>query len=84
MVHQAQFHVATTGRSFHDLTEKVGTEVASSKVTTGLCCVFIRHTSASLIIQENADPAVRRDLARWIEWIAAEKPAFDAWEHDAE
>jgi secondary thiamine-phosphate synthase enzyme len=84
MVHQARVQIATNGRSFHDLTEKVGLEVKASRVIAGLCSVFIRHTSASLVIQENADPAVRRDLARWMEWVAAEKPDFGAWEHDAE
>jgi secondary thiamine-phosphate synthase enzyme len=44
--------------------------------------VFVRHTSASLIIQENADPAVLKDLARWMERLAPEDPR--AYEHDAE
>ena len=84
MVHQARLQTATSGRYFHDLTAKVASEVAASRVRAGLCSVFLRHTSASLVIQENADPAVRRDLAQWIEWVAAEKPAFGSWEHDAE
>ena len=46
--------------------------------------MFVRHTSASLTIQENADPAVLRDLQRWIDWVAPERPAFGAWEHDDE
>jgi secondary thiamine-phosphate synthase enzyme len=44
--------------------------------------VFVRHTSASLVIQENADPAVLRDLARWMERLAPEDP--HAYEHDTE
>ena len=55
--------------------------VAAAQVTTGLCTVFCRHTSASLVIQENADPAVLRDLARWMERLA---PESDAYEHDDE
>ena len=55
--------------------------VAESGVTTGLCTVFVRHTSASLVIQENADPAVLRDLARWMERLA---PEGTGYEHDAE
>ncbi len=47
----------------------------------GLCTVFVRHTSASLVIQENADPAVLRDLDRWMAELA---PESRRWEHDAE
>jgi secondary thiamine-phosphate synthase enzyme len=55
--------------------------VAESGISTGLCTAFLRHTSASLVIQENADPAVLRDMGRWIENIA---PESDRYEHDAE
>lgn len=55
--------------------------VADSGVTTGLCTVFLQHTSASLVIQENADPAVLSDMARWMEAIAPEQAGY---EHDAE
>jgi len=50
-------------------------------VKTGLCTVFLQHTSASLVIQENADPAVLRDLERWLSDLA---PEARAWEHDDE
>jgi secondary thiamine-phosphate synthase enzyme len=73
--------VSTRGRGFYDLTETVGHLVDKSGVTRGLCTVFLRHTSASLVIQENADPAVLRDLARWMGEIAPEGAAY---EHDAE
>jgi secondary thiamine-phosphate synthase enzyme len=79
---QRTLEVATRGRALHDVTAEVAEVVRTSGVTTGLCTVFIRHTSASLVIQENADPAVRRDMARWIEKIAPEK-ATD-YEHDDE
>jgi len=46
-----------------------------------MCVVFVRHTSASLVIQENADPAVLRDLERWMSDLA---PESRRWEHDAE
>jgi secondary thiamine-phosphate synthase enzyme len=49
-------------RGLHDVTTRIADVVARSQVGTGLCHVFVRHTSASLIIQENADPSVRRDL----------------------
>jgi secondary thiamine-phosphate synthase enzyme len=50
-------------------------------VRIGLCTVFVQHTSASLVIQENADPAVLRDLGRWVSELA---PETRRWEHDAE
>ena len=84
MVHQALLKVETTGRSFTDLTPRVRATVTEAHVRQGLCSVFLRHTSASVIIQENADPAVRRDLATWAEWVAPEAPPFGPWEHDAE
>src|ERR1019366_7111159 len=53
--------------------------VRGSGIGTGLCVVFLRHTSASLVVQENADAAVLRDLERWIEKLAPEDRAY---EHD--
>ena len=51
-----------TRRGLNDVTDAVAKVVSASGVREGLCTVFIRHTSASLVIQENADPAVTRDL----------------------
>src|SRR5579863_2924628 len=65
----------------YDVTADVFAVVRSSGVATGLCTVFLRHTSASLVIQENADPAVLRDMARWMERLAPDGPDY---EHDAE
>ena len=55
--------------------------VERSGIATGNCTVFVQHTSASLVIQENADPAVLRDLERWLSDLA---PESRRWEHDAE
>jgi secondary thiamine-phosphate synthase enzyme len=74
--------VPTRGRGFHDLTDELRAFVREAGVETGLCSVFVRHTSASIVIQENADPSVLRDLQRWMDRIAPEDPA--AYEHDAE
>ena len=52
--------------------------VTCSRVRSGLCSVFVQHTSASLMVQENADPAVLRDLARWMSELAS--PSRN-WEH---
>jgi secondary thiamine-phosphate synthase enzyme len=80
-VHQETIDVASTGRALSDVTAAVAAVVERSGVRTGLCTVFLQHTSAGLVIQENADPAVLRDLARWIERLA---PESREWEHDAE
>lgn len=80
-VHQRSIAVTTKGRGLYDVTAEVAGVVRSSGIATGLCVVFLRHTSASLVVQENADPAVLRDLERWIEALAPEDRSY---EHDAE
>ncbi|MEO7329926.1 MAG: secondary thiamine-phosphate synthase enzyme YjbQ [Minicystis sp.] len=80
-VHQQTLAFAIRGRGFTDLTRDVASVVGSSGVHTGLCSLLVQHTSASLIIQENADPAVLRDLARW---MAALAPEGAGYEHDDE
>ncbi len=79
--HQGAIEIATRGRGLYDFTKKVEAIVAASGVETGLCVLFVQHTSASLVIQENADPSVRRDMETWIEGVA---PESERWEHDAE
>ena len=59
--------VETRGKGLHEITDRVRDVVSRCGVDDGLCTVFIRHTSASLTIQENADPSARRDLEDWIE-----------------
>jgi len=60
----SEITVSTRGRGFYEITSEVGSFVHQSGFKTGLATVHIQHTSASLIIQENADPEVRRDLER--------------------
>src|SRR4051812_1128999 len=84
MVHQETLVISTRGRGLFDVTNEVERVVGKARVTAGTCTVFVRHTSASVVIQENADPAVLRDLQRWIDWVAPERPPFGAWEHDDE
>lgn len=59
---QQSFKVSTRGRGTYDISREVRETVANSGIQTGLCHVFTHHTSASLILCENADPAVRTDL----------------------
>lgn len=84
MISQETVSIGTRGRSLVDVTELVSSVVRASKVRVGLCSLYLRHTSASLVIQENADPAVLRDLQRWMDDVAPERPRFGAWEHDDE
>ncbi len=83
-VHQERLAVSTSGsrQPFHDLSGEAQKVVDRSGVRMGLCTIFVQHTSASLVIQENADPSVRRDLQRWISRVAPEDES--AYEHDAE
>jgi secondary thiamine-phosphate synthase enzyme len=62
VISQAEIRLDTRGRGTYDITRDVQAAVREAGITTGLCNVFIRHTSASLMLCENADPAVLRDL----------------------
>jgi len=62
--------IATPGRGFAEMTHQLQSEVRASGISNGLCHVFLRHTSASLLITENADPDVRRDLEQFIGRLA--------------
>ncbi|MEO7192956.1 MAG: secondary thiamine-phosphate synthase enzyme YjbQ [Vicinamibacterales bacterium] len=57
--------VSTRGRGLYEITGRVEPLVATAAIDTGLCTLYLRHTSASLLIQENADPDVQRDLDRF-------------------
>jgi secondary thiamine-phosphate synthase enzyme len=70
------------GQGLYDISHKVADAVTRSGVTEGLVTIFVRHTSASLIIQENADPAVRRDLEAWLNRLVPESD--DLYTHTAE
>jgi secondary thiamine-phosphate synthase enzyme len=70
MHYREDIAVATPGRGFVDITAEVMAVVGRSGLAEGLCNVFICHTSASLILCENADPAVRRDLERLMSHLA--------------
>jgi secondary thiamine-phosphate synthase enzyme len=80
-LHQETLELRTRTPGLSNVTAEVSAVVARSGITTGLCTVFVQHTSASLVIQENADPAVLRDLERFMVDLA---PESRAWEHDDE
>lgn len=67
-----QFAVAVNGQGLYDITPQVKSCVDDAGVAEGLATVFIQHTSASILIQENADPAVLADLATWLDRLVPE------------
>lgn len=74
--------VDVRGRGLVEITDRVREYIAAQSIEMGLLTLFCRHTSASLLIQENADPSVRRDLERYFAEIAPEDAG--RYEHDAE
>ena len=70
--HQIALKIKTTGKSLHKITRQVEQAVGKSLVMNGLCTVFVRHTSASLLIQENADPDVLVDLENFFAKLVPE------------
>ena len=62
-----EFHVETRGRRLYEITAEIRDWVRSSGIGDGLVTLYVRHTSASLTIQENADPEVQRDLERFLD-----------------
>ena len=66
MVHRGELAIATRGRGTYDITREVARVVSEARVRDGLATVWVHHTSASLIVCENADPAVRRDLEAFV------------------
>jgi secondary thiamine-phosphate synthase enzyme len=79
--HQKTIDVRTRGRGLYDVTSTVEAVVSDADLDVGVCSLFLQHTSASLVIQENADPAVLRDMDRWMGRLA---PDGAGYEHDAE
>ena len=73
--------VSTRGKGLYEITSPISEWVAGQKMQVGLLTVFCRHTSASLLIQENADPTVRRDLAAYFDQLA---PEDGPYAHDSE
>ncbi|NJN31502.1 MAG: YjbQ family protein [Synechococcales cyanobacterium RM1_1_8] len=73
---QRRLRVQTPGKSLSNITGQIRSTVADSQIKTGLCHLFLRHTSASLIIQENADPDVLHDLERYFAKLVPEGPHY--------
>lgn len=82
MIYQETITIRTAGRGTTNITPLLEQQLKQSGITTGICNVFIRHTSASLILCENADPAVRKDLETFLGALVKDGDA--AFQHDTE
>ena len=78
---QKEIEITISDKGFYDITSIVNEAVSKHRIQKGLCSLFIRHTSASLTIQENADPRVLEDLTTFLDKIA---PEGDNYAHDDE
>lgn len=82
MIYQETLRIETTGRGSYCITPAIQAHVQQSGLRTGLCHLFLRHTSASLILCENADPDVREDLERFMSRLVPDGDAL--FTHTAE
>ncbi|HEX9944868.1 MAG TPA: secondary thiamine-phosphate synthase enzyme YjbQ [Thermoanaerobaculia bacterium] len=74
--------IRSPGQGLHEVTDEIRKVVRESRVREGLCTAFLQHTSASLTIQENADPSARRDLESWLDRLVPERDPL--YTHTAE
>jgi len=81
-VHRQTFELTTPGRGTLDLTPRITAAVTAAGLRRGLATVFVHHTSASLLLCENADPRVRRDLEAWLQRAVPDGDPL--YEHDDE
>ncbi len=81
-MHRKELTIRTSGRGLTELTRAVAEVVGEARVAEGLCNVFVPHTSASLLLGENYDPSVRRDLEAFMGRLV--RDGDPAYEHDAE
>lgn len=77
-----QLSISVPGSGLHEISNRVADAVHQAEIDEGLCTVFIQHTSASLTIQENADPSARRDLEQWLRRLVPENDPL--YTHTAE
>ena len=74
--------INTPGMGLHEFTDRLEMLMRESGMTEGLCTLFVQHTSASLLVQENADPSARRDLEAWLNRLVPENDRL--YSHDTE
>ena len=75
-IHQQQLEVRTDGKGLYEITDDVQTKIDQSGLSNGIVTVFVRHTSCSVTLMENADPTARRDLEEFFNRIVPEDADF--------
>jgi secondary thiamine-phosphate synthase enzyme len=71
-VHTAEFTLRTQGKGTYEISDMIAQIVSDANIVSGQVTILLRHTSASLILMENADPSARRDLERWFDRLVRE------------
>ncbi len=79
--HSAEFSLQTRGKGTYEITDEVRRAVAEAGVQTGTITVFVQHTSASLVIMENADPSARTDLEAFFDHLVPEDTPYFIHKH---
>jgi secondary thiamine-phosphate synthase enzyme len=77
-----ELHVRTKGKGTYEITDEIQRRVSEHKIRNGILTVFVKHTSSSLLLMENAAPAARRDLERFFDKLVPESSS--EYEHDDE
>ncbi|MDA0768134.1 MAG: secondary thiamine-phosphate synthase enzyme YjbQ [Verrucomicrobia bacterium] len=80
--HADRFEVRSRGKGTYEITDEVAAIVAASGIETGTVTVFVRHTSASLVIMENADPSARTDLHAFFDHLVPEDTPYFVHTHE--
>lgn len=76
MIEHRSLNIKTAGQGLIEITDKINSCLCDISADSGLCNIFITHTSASLIIQENADPSARFDLEKWLNRLVPENDSI--------
>ena len=82
LVHHDQFEVRTDGKGLYEITDQIDSKIDKRGIQNGTVTLFMQHTSCSIVIMENADPTVRRDLEEFFERLVPENA--DYFTHDSE
>ena len=76
MLIQKELEIVVEGKGLYNITDIINQAISKHRISKGICTIFIKHTSASLIIQENADPNVLKDLENYYDKIVPENDNY--------
>jgi len=84
MIHQQKLRFSTTGRGTHNITKQIAEAITKSGIRSGICHLFLQHTSASLILCENADKTVREDLDAYMAKLVKDGDSIYKHKHEGD